>query len=51
LLHIIGEETGWQFLHSPMVLQALAADTLAAAWFVRAVAVLKIFILIALSHP
>lgn len=49
--HIIGEETGWQFLHPPMVGQAFAADALAAAWFVRTVAVLKIFVLVALSHP
>ena len=49
--HIIGKETGWQFLLSPMVGQAFAADALAAARFVRTVAVLKIIVLVALSHP
>jgi hypothetical protein len=34
-----------------MVGQAFAADAFAAAWFVRTVAVLKIFVLVALSHP
>jgi len=34
-----------------MVGQAFAADALAAARFVRTVAVLKIIVLVALSHP
>jgi hypothetical protein len=34
-----------------MVLQALAADTLAGAGFIRTVAVMKIYIFVALSHP
>jgi len=43
LLHIIGEKTGRELSHPPVILNAVAADTLPAARFIGAVAVRLIF--------
>ena len=43
--HIVWEQACGELFHAPMVLDAFAADTLAAAGFIRAVANLEIFAL------
>jgi hypothetical protein len=42
--HLIRKEAGRQFLHSPVILYAFAADALAAARFITAVAVAQVLL-------
>lgn len=48
--HIVGEKAGRKLFHAPVILKAFAADALAAAGLVGAVAVLEIFVFLTFSH-
>lgn len=48
--HGIREQAGWQLPVAPMVLEAFAAEALAAAGLVTAIAPAQILVLIAFSH-
>jgi hypothetical protein len=48
--YIIREKTGREFFHAPMILNAFAADSLAAAWLIGAVAFFHSFFNITFFH-
>jgi uncharacterized protein involved in response to NO len=48
--YIIRKKTGRELFHSPVVLQAFAADALSAAGLIRAVAEGQVFFLVAFFH-
>jgi hypothetical protein len=48
--NIIRKKTGRELFHSPMILQAFAADALSAAGLIRAVAEGQVFFLVAFFH-
>ena len=48
--HVVGEEAGRELLHSPVILEAFAANALAAAGLIRAIANLEIFVFLTFFH-
>ena len=48
--HVIGEEASRELSHSPVILEAIAANTLAMARFIRAVAILEITVFLTFFH-
>jgi hypothetical protein len=48
--HIIREKAGWKLFHAPVVLKTLAADSLAAAGFITAVAVGHVLVCLTFFH-
>jgi hypothetical protein len=48
-LHFRREKTSREFLHPPMIIDAFTADPLPAAWLIRTVASLHVFLFVAHS--
>ena len=48
--YIIGEKTGWELTHSPMISYTLAANTFSVAGFIGAIAFRFVFFNVTLSH-
>jgi hypothetical protein len=48
--HVIGEEAGRELLHTPVILEAFAANALATTRLIRTIAIREIFVFLTFFH-